>query len=251
MRYLLLTALATVLICGGCSDGSSGDLDAGTSDTDTDTDTDTDVDTDTDTDTDTGPDCTLGEYSGHLVIETQSDVATLAGYTSISEWLYIFCPSCTDLSELICLTSVGRHLNIWKNDALTSLDGLSNVTSVSGSLSIAENDALTNLDELSGITSLGESLQIFWNTGLTNIDGLSGITSVGGGFLKIDANYALTNLDGLNNVTSVGWYLEIISNNALPDCEVCDLLDQLTYGPTSTSVNNLVDTCSPVPDNCP
>ncbi len=57
-----MMALATVLVCGGCTVDSSGDRDSGTTDTDTDgdTDTDSDSDTDTDTDTDTDSDCTSG-----------------------------------------------------------------------------------------------------------------------------------------------------------------------------------------------
>ncbi len=50
MRYLILMLLATVMVCGGCSNGSSGGLDSGTTDTDIDTDTDTDSDSDSDTD---------------------------------------------------------------------------------------------------------------------------------------------------------------------------------------------------------
>ena len=88
------------------------------------------------------------------------------------------------------------------------------------------------------------------NTALTNLDGLSNITSVGWS-LDIEFNYALTNLDGLSSLTSVGWILHIEKNYALPDCETCDLLDQLTTGPSSIDVhNNLTDTCTPVPANC-
>ena len=65
MRYLLLMLLATVLVYCGCSNGSSS--------------------SDGGTDTDTGPvECDLGEYIGDYEIHTPSDVATLAGYTSIS-----------------------------------------------------------------------------------------------------------------------------------------------------------------------
>jgi hypothetical protein len=50
----------------------------------------------------------------------------------------------------------------------------------------------------------------------------------------------------------VGGPLLIDNNPALPDCEVCDLDDQLTSGPTSFDVfDNLDDSCTPVPDNCP
>jgi hypothetical protein len=46
--------------------------------------------------------------------------------------------------------------------------------------------------------------------------------------------------------------LSIVWNIALPDCECCDLLDQLTSGPTTINVHdNLDDSCTPVPDNCP
>ena len=133
----------------------------------------------TDGGTDTDTSCPEGEYSGDFTIGTQSDVATLAGYTSISGDLEIECLSCTDLSELICLTSVGGNLFLWDNDALTALAGL-------------------------------------------------------------------------NALTSVGNNLTIFDNYALPDCEACDLLDQLTSGPTLIDVHeNLDDSCTPVPANCP
>ncbi len=57
MRYLLLMALATVMVCSGCSHVLSIE-DGGTdsdSDADTDTDSDADTDTDSDADSDTGP----------------------------------------------------------------------------------------------------------------------------------------------------------------------------------------------------
>ena len=145
-RIFLLT---TVLVCGGCSDDTESLK------------------------------CTQGEYTGNFKITTQSDVATLAGYTSISGGLEIRCLSCTDLSELSCLTSVGEHLYIWTNPALTNLDGLS------------------------GITSVGEDLNIRFNF-------------------------------------------------SLPDCEACNLLDQLTTTPTPINVwGNLDDSCTPVPAGCP
>ena len=88
-------------------------------------------DTDTDSDSDIA-DCAQGEYSGAFTIDMQSDVAVLAGYTSISGNLRIDCPSCTDLSELICLTSVGGDLWIYDSDALTNLEGLRGITSEGG-----------------------------------------------------------------------------------------------------------------------
>jgi hypothetical protein len=41
-------------------------------------------------------------------------------------------------------------------------------------------------------------------------------------------------------------------NDILPDCEVCDLLEQLDSAPDPIDVSdNLDDACTPVPDNCP
>ena len=54
MRCSLLVVL--FIAAAGCSNGSSGSLDGGTTDTDTDADTDSDTDTDTDSDTDTDTD---------------------------------------------------------------------------------------------------------------------------------------------------------------------------------------------------
>ncbi len=252
MRYVILIASAIVLV-SGCQHIGILFEDAGA-----------------DTDADSYSYCTQGEYSGDLAIELQSDFAFLAGHTSISGDLTIHCDSCTNLNELICLTSVGGDLmiddppltnldglsgitsvggdlSIWET-LLTNLDGLSGITSVGGDLSIGDN-TLTNLDGLNGITSVGGDLMID-ETLLTNLDGLGGITSVGGDLIIWDTT--LTNLDGFGGITSVGGYLDVLENSTLPDCEVCELLDQLTSGPTSIYVGgNINDSCTPVPASCP
>ena len=99
---------------------------------------------------------------------------------------------------------------------------------------------------------MGEYLRIYDNDALTNLDGLGALASVGGGLSSILQNAALTSLNGLSGITSVSGTLEIYGNYVLPDCEACDLLDQITSGPTTLNVgNNLDDTCTPVPENCP
>ncbi len=87
-------------------------------------------------------------------------------------------------------------------------------------------------------------------TPITTLAGLDSGISLGG-VLIIDNNQ-LTSLDGLSSLTSVGAHINISSNTALPDCEVCDLLDQFTTVPTTITVSdNLDDSCTPVPANCP
>ena len=44
-----------------------------------------------------------------------------------------------------------------------------------------------------------------------------------------------------------------MNNDILPDCEACDLLDQLQFSPGPGMMivfDNLDDSCTPVPDNC-
>ena len=122
---------------------------------------------------DTGPiECNLGEYSGDFTISPQSDVATLAGYTSISgdldiEWFLEDLGnedlSYTDLSDLTCLTSVGDDLYIESNSSLTSLDGLSGITSVGGELAIYDNPNLPDCeacDLLAQLTSVPSGINV-------------------------------------------------------------------------------------------
>ena len=94
---------------------------------------------------------------------------------------------------------------------------------------------------------------IIGNDVLTNVDGLSALTSIEGS-LVINGNATLTNLDGLGSLTDGGEYLCITQNDILLDCEVCDLLDQLTSLPADADIDvdhNLDDTCTPVPAGCP
>ena len=70
--------------------------------------------------------------------------------------------------------------------------------------------------------------------------------------MVIQNNDALTNLDGLSALTTFDGDFLIQHNDALPDCEMCDLLDQLTSTPNWTYVHdNLDDACTPVPGSCP
>ena len=192
----------------------------------------------------------------------------------------------TNLDGLGRITSVGEGLDIHENGALTHLDGLNGITSVtrlsisgnavltnlnglsnlislgnvsiigyqgndpimSGStLFICGNDALTNLNGLNKITSVG-SLVISSNNALTNLNGLSSLTKVIG-YMETSDNNSLTSLNGLNNLASVGGTLQMGDNKALPDCAVCNLLNQLNYG-TIDIYDNLDDTCTPVLARC-
>jgi hypothetical protein len=112
------------------------------------------------------------------------------------------------------------------------------------------NNTLTDLTGLGSLSSVGGCLSIQFSS-LTSLTGLDGLISVGG-YLSFWNNNALVSLTGMEALTSVGDNLGFLGNSNLPDCEICDLIGQITSGPASISVNsNLADTCTPVPANCP
>jgi hypothetical protein len=73
--------------------------------------------------------------------------------------------------------------------------------------------------------------------------------------VSVSNNSALSGLagsDGLVSLVELSGVLEVFYNASLPDCEVCDLLDQLSGAPIGLYVqNNLDDSCTPVPEGCP
>ena len=120
------------------------------------------------------------------------------------------------------LTSVGGDLRVWDNDWLEGLDGLSAITTIGLDLSIVSNTALTTFAPLGNVTSVGHNVDIEYNPLLSDL--------------------------GLEALTSVGWDLLIYENDDLPQCEACDLLDQLVgFTGTIAFYSNQADTCS---DDC-
>jgi hypothetical protein len=187
--------------------------------------------------------------TGKIILLSQADVNAFA-----SNW-----PNCEDLpsglsiglisattdidnlTPLSNLKSVGGSLDIFHNDALTSLSGFDNITSVGGTLDIRFNHALTNLSSLGNLTSVGSYLRIFDNDALTNLKGLEGVTSVG--YLSIQLNAALTSLSGLDNLTSVSSVLVINSNAALTSLSGLDNLTSVS-GSLFIQFNPSLNTCN-------
>jgi len=209
-------------------------------------------DTDTDSDTDTGTSsCDDLVWDGDYDIETEGDAVGLNGHAEVTGNLNIILTSLTDLADLECLNTVGGSLAI-VGTALIDLDGLSNLTSIGGELAVQWNDWLTNIDGLSEVTGvIPTHVDISHNPVLADINGLSSVNALGGD-LTIVSNTNLDNLDGLDALFGMAGPLTIEENDALPDCEACDLLDHLSMFPSLISVNNnLDDSCTPVPSNCP
>ena len=149
------------------------------------------------------------------------------------------------LNGLSGLVSVGGSLSISDNPALTSLNGISSLTNVSG-IWIGNNDSLNNLSGISALLSgsVPWSIGIGGNDALTNLDDLSSLTSVGGR-LGITHNLALTNLDGLSNLIHVGGEFDIRGNAALENLNGLSSLNgvdgtlQIIGNPSLTGLDGL------------
>ena len=241
----ILLALALLTACHSSS-SSGGDDDA---DTGSDSDTDTDVDTDTDTAGDDCPhECTSEELCDEVDGTVHDDFDCFFDEEVCCEWgsdtdTVVDTDSCTmgdfvgtvsvysmaDIEEAAGYTTIVGDLSIMNCPMCYELVALSCLAEVNGAVTISGVDALPDVDGLDALATVGGDLAIYDNSSLTNLDGLGVLTDVGGEFLSIS-----------NNVL-------------LPDCEVCQVLDQLTslVFTETDFLGNLDDTCTPVPDNCP
>lgn len=132
----------------------------------------------------------------------------------------------TQLPDFPALTSVGAYTEVWGNDELTDLSGLSALQWAEW-LSIAYNPALDGsfgLDALSQVGTLG-----FVDNGNTSMVGLEALTTVDNA-LEIWFSPTLLSLEGLGALQSVGLWLSVINDDGLTDLHGLDSLTWLGAG---------------------
>ncbi|MCP4157306.1 MAG: DUF5018 domain-containing protein [bacterium] len=154
---------------------------------------------------------------GHYDIETQDDVAALAGYTAITGTLIIeenHSSNITSLKELACLTEIGGGLQIRNTGGLVTLEGLNHLVSVDACLLLNGNAGLENLEALNSLKTIGRQFEIVGNRLLTDLKGLENLVAVGER-LFINSNASLKSPEGLSGLVSIGTDLYIDNNQAL------------------------------------
>lgn len=153
-------------------------------------------------------------HTGHIIIESEDDLAQLDGLRAIQGELQVDKTTFTDLDFLGCIEEVGNTLTIFGNDALTDVDGLASLRRVGGAFIFSENDAMTNFDGARELTEVTGNVIIQNNATMTGLSGLSSLATIGGA-INIRSNPVLEHIDGLRGLRTVGGQLAITQNSSL------------------------------------
>jgi hypothetical protein len=131
-----------------------------------------------------------------------------------------------DFVGLQALRQLG-HLNLYGNQALTSLDGLEQVVELPRGLYLYLNTALTSVAGLRNVTHSGRSVFLGSNHALSAL-AFDSLTSINGG-LAVRYMPSLTSLSGLDALSSVTGEIDIFGNDNVPQAEVDAFLDRLGH----------------------
>jgi hypothetical protein len=134
--------------------------------------------------------------------------------------------SLATLSMPVLLEVSGGGISILLNSSLTTLE-MGSLVSVSGDIWITETVSL-KIAEFGSLSSVAGWLSFSSNSALTIIS-MPALSSVGI-FLDIKDNQVLASM-GMPSLTAVGSRLYIYDNPSLPQCEACEILEQLDSFP--------------------
>ncbi len=221
-------------------------------DTDTDTDTMTSVDpsdSESSTSDDTGPTlegpgcgiqpvCDKGELLGSVSIQSEEDIESIAGYTSMTGWLEVYMSNMVCLDFLACLESVGHDITIYGNPDLRDFRGFDALTATGafngedGFISIAENEALTDINGFASLQRINTSLSITENPNLRRVSGFGSLIVIEKD-INIRFNPQLEDLSGPSGLLALGNECIITNNPSLCVSEAAAVCGDLEVPPAS------------------
>lgn len=186
--------MVTLVACGDDGGGMDGTTDPG--------------------DDGTNLDCGDTVHAGHIVIESEADLAELDGVRVVEGELQVNRTTFTDLDFLGCIEEVGGELTIFGNDSLQDVTGLDQLERTGGGLIISENAALTDIAGFESLLEIGDSLIIRDNASLTSLSGMTRMSAIETSLI-IRENDALTHIDGLRGLRKVGALFAVTHNPSL------------------------------------
>lgn len=158
--------------------------------------------------------CGTASRPGHLVIESEADLAELDGVRVIEGELQINDTAFTNLDFLACLEEVGGELTIYGNAQLTDVSGLDGLRRLGASFVFSENTAVTELSGIAALEEIGGSLILGSNSAMTGVPGLTSLSTIGGA-LNIRGNDVLEHIDGLRGLRTLGTQFAVTHNPSL------------------------------------
>lgn len=163
-----------------------------------------------------------------FIVSTPSELEALAGATVIDGDLTITGAEVDDLSPLASVRCVRGRLDISDTTRLADLAGLERLVAVEDGIDIQRNQALTSVEGLSSLRFVGPfgeraRLSIVGHPRLAALTGLDALEEIGGD-LTIQADDALRDLHGLGGLVAVGGDLSIARHASLRSTEGLDAL---------------------------
>jgi hypothetical protein len=192
------------------------------------------------------PVCDKGVLNGSVRIESEADIAAIAGYTGIVGWVEVLESDLVCLDFLACLETAGRDVTIFGNSQLKDVSGLDNLTALGtqttsqgydnwdGSLVITQNAALEEITGFGSLTALQQSLNINENQSLVSVTGFNALTLIEHN-LVIRENPLLETIAGLDALEIVRDNFVVTGNPSLCVSDINVVGGTLNEPPTSGS----------------
>ncbi len=192
------------------------------------------------------PVCDKGVLNGSVRIESEADIADIAGYTGIVGWVEVLESDLVCLDFLACLETAGRDVTIFGNAQLKDVSGLDNLAALGtqttqqgyddwdGSLVITQNAALEEIAGFGSLASVQQSLNINENQSLMSVTGFNALTLIEHN-LVIRENPVLETIAGLDALEVVRDNFVVTGNPSLCVSDINVVGGTLNEPPTSGS----------------
>ncbi|MDD9938569.1 MAG: hypothetical protein OXT09_33475, partial [Myxococcales bacterium] len=118
------------------------------------------------------------------------------------------------------LDTVNADLEVFDNDAMTSLAGFNALQTVIGSVTISDHAALASVTGFEVLSSIGSHLQIERNHALTHFNGIDSLLTIGND-LRVERNPLLDDISAISgSLTTVSGLYAVRANPSLSRCDV-------------------------------